>query len=219
MHLLVTGGNGFIGRRLCKRALAADHTVTSVSRSGPPPQRHHSAWMADVRWVAADVFAPHRWRDQLADVDCVVHSIGTIREAPGTGVTFDRINGDSAILTALEAERAGVDRFVYISSSAKPPLVDERYLTARRQAEQAIADLEIEVAIPRFGPVYGPDQPHFPAAVNWLFRLIGDTEPIASRLGEDRPWNVEAAAAATFRIATMSDPPTNPVTAPTLRAL
>ncbi|WP_265109970.1 NAD-dependent epimerase/dehydratase family protein [Halosolutus halophilus] len=219
MHLLVTGGNGFIGRRICERAVADGHEVTSVARTGPPAQRHCGPWAADVTWVAADVFSPETWRDALPSVDCVVHSIGTISETPDAGGSFDRINGDSAIVAALEAERADVDRFVYISSSAKPPLVGQSYITARRRAERAIADLDMEVVVPRFGPVYGPDQPHFPELANWLFAAVGAFEPIARRLGDDRPFAVDRAAAAIYRLAAMPDPPASPVMAGTLADL
>jgi NADH dehydrogenase len=219
MHLLVTGGNGFIGRRLCRRALADGHEVTSVARSGPPPADHRGPWADNVEWVAADVFAPDEWREHLRGVDCVVHSIGTISENADAGVTFERINGDSAVVTALEAERAGVDRFVYISSIATPPLVDDDYILARRRAERAIADLEMDVVVPRFGPVYGPGQPHFPDPANRLFAALGRFEPVARRLGDSRPFSVEQAAAATYRLATTADPPASPVTAGALAAL
>ncbi|ELZ29129.1 NAD-dependent epimerase/dehydratase [Halosimplex carlsbadense 2-9-1] len=185
MHLLVTGGNGFIGRRVCERAVADGHDVTSVARSGPPAPEHRESWTGAVEWVAADVFAPHEWRDRLATADRLVHSVGTIDEAPTAGVTFERINGDSALVAALEAERAGVDRVVYVSSSTKPPLVREAYLTARRRAEAAIADLDPTVVVPRFGPVYGPDQPHFPAVANRLFAAVGRFEPVARLFGVD----------------------------------
>lgn len=214
MHLLVTGGNGFIGRRVCERAVAAGHDVTSVARSGPPAPEHRGAWTDAVEWVGADVFAPHEWRERLAGVDCLVHSVGTIDEDPSAGVTFERVNGDSAVVAALEAERAGVDRVVYVSSSAKPPLVRGAYLTARRRAEAAIADLDLTVVIPRFGPVYGPDQPHFPAAANRLFAALGRVEAVARLFGANRPVPVERAAAVTERLATMAAPPTGPVSGP-----
>ena len=218
MHLLVTGGNGFIGRRVCKRAIEAGHTVTSVARSGPP-DTDTGPWADGVTWVAADVFAPHEWRTHLTDADCLVHSIGTISEDPDAGVTFERINGDSAIIAALEAERAGVDRVVYISSSATPPLVREAYITARRRAEAALTDLDMETVIPRFGPVYGPDQPHFPALANRFFAALGRFDVVASRLGDDRPFQVDRAATIVFELATMPNPPASPVTAPTLAAV
>lgn len=214
MHLLVTGGNGFIGRRVCERAVADGHEVTSVARSGPPAREHRGSWTDAVEWVAADVFAPHEWRDRLATVDGLVHSVGIIDEAPEAGATFERVNGDSALVAALEADRAGVDRVVYVSSSTTPPLVREAYLTARRRAEAAIADLDPTVVVPRFGPVYGPDQPHFPTVANRLFAAVGRFEPVARLLGADRPLSVEQAAATTYRLATMGDPPSGVVTGP-----
>lgn len=216
MHVFVTGGSGFIGRRLCARAAEAGHTVTSLSRSGAP--ENETVRTNGVDWLAADVFAPHEWRDTLATVDCVVHAIGTLSETPDAGVTLERLNGDSAVITALEAERAGVDRFVYVSSSNKPPLVREAYITARRRAERAIADLDIEPVVPRFGPVYGPDQPHFPAAVNRLFAALGRFDPVARRFGADRPLPVERVADLLFDLTTMADPPSNPISVPTLLA-
>jgi uncharacterized protein YbjT (DUF2867 family) len=208
MHLLVTGGNGFIGRRVCRRAVADGNAVTSVARSGPPAPAHRGAWAAEVDWLAADVFAPQTYRDALVGVDCVVHSVGTLSETPRSGVTLERVNGDSAILTALEAERAGVDRFVYVSSSTKPPLVRAAYLTARRRAEAAIADLDVTVSIPRFGAVYGPDQPHFPAVANRLFAAVGERDWLARLFGEDRPLPVERVGRLVADLATDAAPPT-----------
>lgn len=219
MELLVTGGNGFIGRRICKRAVRDGHEVTSVARSGPPESSERGPWATDVDWIEGDVFAPQEWRDALEGVDTVVHSIGTLSESPTEGVTFERINGDSAILTALEAERAGVDRFVYISSSATPPLVSDRYLIARRRAEDAITDLDMEIVVPRFGPVYGPKQPHFPPIVNKLVSAVGRFERIAARMGEDRPFSVDQAATATYQLAVDEQTPTGTVRAQRLAAL
>ncbi len=216
MELLVTGGNGFIGRRVCERAVREGHAVTSVARSGPPSPDQRGPWAESVTWLAADVFAPDEWRAALSGVDTMVHSIGTISERPDEGVSFERLNGDSAILAALEAERAGVDRFVYVSSSAKPPLVDAAYIDARRRAERAIADLEMTIPVPRFGAVYGPDQPHFPAVANRLFAAAGAFEPVARLFGANRPLGVERAGAITYRLATTADPPTGPIPADTL---
>ena len=219
MHLLITGGNGFIGREVCRRTVADGNDVTSVARSGPPDPDWRDPWADEVTWVGADVFEPQQYRDLLDGVDTVVHSIGIIEEDPAAGVTFERVNGDSAILTALEAERAGVDRFVYISSSTTPPRTDRRYLDARRRAKQAITDLDMSVVVPRFGPVYGPGQPHFSGVVNRLFTALGSFEFVAQRFGADRPLGVEQAGSAVYRLATMANPPDGVVEAAELAGL
>jgi len=198
MHLAIFGGNGFIGRRVCRRAVADGHDVTSIARSGPPAPDQRGAWAEAVSWLAGDVFAPQEYRDALAGVDAVVHSIGIIDESPREGVTFERVNGDAAIIAALESERAGVDRFVLVSSAAQPPRVREAYLTAKRRAEAAIADLDLSTVVLRPGPVYGPAQPHFSGVVNRLLALIDTVGPVTERLGDGRPLDVETVGEAVY---------------------
>jgi len=197
--LLVVGGSGFIGRSICRIAVREGHEVRSVSRSGRPAV--DAPWTDEVSWTSADLFRPDAWRDRLDGVDAVVHSVGIISEAATDGVTFERVNGDSAILTALEAERAGVGTYVLLSSAVKPPGVRNAYLTAKRRAETAIADLALDNVTLRPGPVYGPDQPHFPSGVNALLRLIASVPPLAERLGESRPLHVDTVAQAAYRTA------------------
>ncbi len=202
---LVIGGSGFIGREVCRLAVRDGHDVRSVSRRGRPDV--DAPWTERVSWTSADLFRPDVWRGRLDGVDVVVHSVGTIAESPTDGTTFERVNGDSTILTALEAERAGVETFVFLSSAVKPPGVRHAYLTAKRRAEAAIADLDLRTVTLRPGPVYGPDQPHFPRAVNGLFRLVASVPPLADRLGESRPLSVETVARATYRVGLDPDEP------------
>ncbi|SNR22877.1 SDR family oxidoreductase [Halorubrum vacuolatum] len=197
--LLVVGGSGFIGREVCRLAVRDGHEVRSISRRGPPAV--DAPWTEQVAWTSADLFRPDAWRSRLDGVDIVVHAVGTITEAPTDGVTFERINGDSAILTALEAERAGVETFVFLSSAVKPPGVRHAYLSAKRRAEAAIAGLSFEHVTLRPGPVYGSEQPHFPTSVNTILRLVGSLTPLAERLGEARPLPVETVARAAYRSA------------------
>ena len=197
--LLVVGGSGFIGREICRLAVSDGHEVRSVSRSGRPET--DSPWTEAVSWTSADLFRPDAWRDRLDGVDAVVHSVGVISETPTDGVTFERVNGDSAILTALEAERAGVETYVFLSSAVKPPGVRNAYLTAKRRAEAAIADLDFDHVTLRPGPVYGADQPHFSPLVNAGLRLVDSLPPIADRLGESRPLPVDTVADAAYRTA------------------
>lgn len=197
--LLVVGGSGFIGREVCRLAVRNGHEVRSVSRSGRPAI--DAAWTDDVSWTSADLFRPNAWRDRLDGVDAVVHAVGTLSESPTDGTTFERVNGDAAILTALEAERAGVDAYVFLSAAVKPPGVRNAYLTAKRRAEAAIADLDLAAITLRPGPVYGSGQPHLPTAVNTLLRFVASVSPIADRLGEARPLSVETVARATYRTA------------------
>ena len=199
-RLLVVGGSGFIGRAICRQAVAAGHEVRSVSRSGQPTDVDER-WVEAVEWTSADLFSPHTWRDRLRGVDAVVHSVGIAHENPQEGITYERVNGDSAIITALEAERAGVDTFVFLSSAVKYPTARRAYLRAKRRAERAVEPLNLETVVLRPGPVYGPGQPHFPAPFNSLCRFVAAIDPLADRLGESRPISVDRVASVTVESA------------------
>lgn len=202
-ELLVVGGSGFIGREICRQAVEAGHDVRSISRSGRPDLGvgPGTAWVDAVEWTSADLFAPHAWRDCLRGVDSVIHAVGIAHESPASGVTFERLNGDSTILTALEAERAGVETFVFLSSAANYPTARNAYLQSKRRGERAVRDLALETVILRPGPVYGPGQPHFSRPVNWLCKLVDRLPQIATRLGEARPLSVDRVAEATLSAA------------------
>lgn len=194
-RLLVVGGSGFIGRAICRRAVGQGHEVRSVSRGGRPDNLGPAdRWAEAVDWTSADLFAPHAWRDRLRGVDAVVHSVGIAHENPQEGVTFERVNGDSAIITALEAERAGVESFVFLSSAVNYPTARRAYLRSKRRAERAIDNLNLETVVLRPGPVYGPDQPHFPQPLNVLCRLVAGIDSLAERLGDARPLSVDRVA-------------------------
>ena len=49
--LVVFGGNGFVGSRICEEAVKTGLAVVSISRSGGPKQ--NAAWTSDVEWVQA----------------------------------------------------------------------------------------------------------------------------------------------------------------------
>ena len=62
----------------------------------------------------------------------------------GTGekdgqLTYELMNRDSAIALAQESEREGVECFIYISAAAGAPMLPQRYITTKREAEATIA--------------------------------------------------------------------------------
>ena len=54
-------------------------------------------------------------------------------------LTYELMNRDSAIALAQESQREGVKCFVYISAAAGAPMLPQRYITTKREAETTIA--------------------------------------------------------------------------------
>ena len=193
-RLFITGGSGFIGRELVRRAVTGGHEVHSLSRSGRPAVAE--SWTTEAEWITADVFEPHEWRASLEGCDAVVHTIGIVSTTPKEGPITERMDGDSAIITALEAERANVPVFVFLSAVDTPSFVSNEYVAAKRRAEQAIADLDIRTVVLRPGLIYtdNNDNPHFPDIVNKAMKAIDEREWLARRLGRNRPLAVGTVA-------------------------
>ena len=188
--LLVTGGNGFIGGEVCKAAVRRGYEVVGVARSGAPEL--DELWVDEVTWVKANVLEPNLWRAHLTNCDAVVHSIGILKEHPDKGVTFERINGDTAIVAAEEAEGAGVGAFVFVSASTTPPTVDKAYLEHKRRAEAEITKKNLRPVILRPSLVYGSRRP--------LSNVVGKAVEFAQKIPgvpqEDRPISVETLGSA-----------------------
>ena len=127
MHVLVTGGAGFIGRHLVPILLERGHDVSIVDSlteniHGPDPQLP-SSLTEDSRFVRADIRDTDAWRF-LSDAapDAVIHL------AAETGVgqsmyeirryTDVNIQGTATMLDAVRESVGGVERIVLASSRA-----------------------------------------------------------------------------------------------------
>lgn len=102
MKILVVGGNGFIGSAVCRAALAKGFQVTSVSSSGRPyrtPKGHSPAWTSKVTWLRGNAFQPSSFAHIVAEVDAVVHTLGTLIE----GATYKQSVRDGNLIGLLSS--------------------------------------------------------------------------------------------------------------------
>ncbi|KAJ5126103.1 hypothetical protein N7448_005413 [Penicillium atrosanguineum] len=103
-RLVVAGGSGFLGSRICKSAAARGWTVTSLSRSGEPrwetvtDSSERPSWASSVEWAKADMLKPESYKPFLNGASAVVHSMGILLEADYKGV----VQGREPILSGLQ---------------------------------------------------------------------------------------------------------------------
>ncbi|CAL8467766.1 g7304 [Coccomyxa elongata] len=133
--LVIFGGNGFVGSRVCEEALKTGLSVVSVNRSGPPKQS--ADWIKGVEWVKADVFDVGSWRDQLNGAVGVISCLGAF----GSNDFMQKICGDSNITVFNEAAQAGVPRAAFISvhDYGFPSAVLPGYFQGKKRAEETLA--------------------------------------------------------------------------------
>ncbi|KAL2164418.1 hypothetical protein VTH06DRAFT_3634 [Thermothelomyces fergusii] len=107
-RIVVFGGNGFLGSRICRAAVARNWDVTSVSRSGRPnwlaitDSPTPPAWSHAVSWERGDIFRPAQWTALLGGADCVVHSLGILLEADYKGVLSGQESPISGLRRAFD---------------------------------------------------------------------------------------------------------------------
>ncbi|UNI14268.1 hypothetical protein JDV02_000913 [Purpureocillium takamizusanense] len=102
--LVVCGGSGFLGSRICKYAVARGWDVTSISRSGEPKWENVTdsadtpPWSHKVSWERADILRPVTYAPLLKGADYVVHSMGILLEADYKGI----VSGKDSPIAGLQ---------------------------------------------------------------------------------------------------------------------
>ncbi len=151
MKVLVTGGTGVIGEGLIPALLEGGHTVRLLTRGAANDARQ---WPDEVEAFAADVCRPDTLEGAAEGCEAVVHVTGIVEEAPPE-ITFELVNVEGTRNIMREAERAGVDRFIFISSLGADRGESE-YHRSKLSAEEIVKTYPGAWLILRSGNVYGP---------------------------------------------------------------
>jgi len=108
--LLVIGGNGFVGREVCKAAVQAGFQVTSLSRRGTNPDAG-DADLAQVTWNAGNALDKGTVTKYVNDADAVVHCIGLLFDAK-SGITWANniVSGSRAAVDPEESTYDNITR-------------------------------------------------------------------------------------------------------------
>lgn len=158
--VFLTGGSGFLGSHLADALVAAGHEVTASVRRTSDTRRLDRL---GLRTVELDL-GTEDGRETVAVLDgcdAVVHC-GALTRARNES-EFRAVNATGTRRLAKAAARAGVGRFVFISSLAArgPDGADgpvSPYGRSKAEAEAALASLRgpMKVTVLRPGGVYGP---------------------------------------------------------------
>lgn len=144
--LAVTGGTGFVGQHLLRMALAEGFDVRALTRGWKPPEE-------EIAWVDGALDRPNSLVKLCAGADAVIHIAGLIS---GTRASFEAVNVAGTANMIDAARRAGVRRFVHISSLAAREPELSNYGWSKARSERLVAASGLEWTIVRPPAVYGP---------------------------------------------------------------
>jgi nucleoside-diphosphate-sugar epimerase len=188
---LVTGGSGFVGKPLCKELLGQGWQVVAAARShycqSPPGLE-----MAVVGAIGGET----NWTDALRGTDVVIHLAARVHimrdEAADPLAEFRVVNVQGTLTLARQAAKAGVRRFIYLSSikvngeqtlpgqaftEQDMPAPLDPYAISKYEAEEGLLKLAqqtgMEVVIIRPPLVYGAGvKANFLNMMRWLHKGV-----------------------------------------------
>jgi len=183
MDVLVTGGTGYIGRRLIPRLAAGGHSVRALVRPGSEAKAP-----AGCEVIAGNALDPADVGAALTGGGTLVHLIGVPHPSPAKAAEFERVDGAS-VEAALEGVRraarsgAALRHFVYLSVAHPAPAM-RAYWSVRQRCERRIAELGVAATFLRPWYVLGPGH-RWPVVLAPLYafaRLIPAWRQTADRL-------------------------------------
>lgn len=179
MNAFVTGSTGLLGSNLVKQLLESGHTVKALARSAAKAQQLLGTH-PNLTIVVGDLEDIPGFAPQMAGCDLLFHCAAYFREYFGQGdhwPKLKRINVDGTIALLNQSEQLGLQKVIYVSSSAvighgangkpgdesTPPgamITDNLYAKSKLLAEEAIAkwlpdhQLPVVLILPTW--MYGP---------------------------------------------------------------
>ena len=177
--VFVTGGTGYIGRRVVEALVGRGHRVRVLARRGS--ERKAPAG-ADV--VVGDPFDRSTFANAIETGDAFLQLLGVPHPSPAKATQFVEIDLRSATESIAAAAAAGVNHFVYVSV-AQPAPVMHAYQQARAQAELALGRSGLRRTIVRPWYVLGPGHrwPYALLPLYWALERVPATRASARRLG------------------------------------
>ncbi|MBF8669040.1 SDR family oxidoreductase [Pseudomonas putida] len=188
--VMVTGATGFVGAHLLKSLIALERfdAVPCVRRN------MSGALGMDNAVLVGDINGTTDWKEALSNVDVVVHVAARahVGKEPVADplILYRQVNVEGTLNLARHAAKAGVQRFIFISSigvngnaNTRPFTVNDGpdprdpYAKSKWEAEQGLWEVQqktgMEIVIIRPPLVYGPGAPgNFGRLVTWVERGI-----------------------------------------------
>jgi uncharacterized protein YbjT (DUF2867 family) len=150
MKILVTGGTGVIGEGVIPELLQRGHAVRLLSRHAKEDAKQwHGVEPFDGNVADASSIS-----NAAEECDAVLHIVGIVSETPPEA-TFAKVNVGGTRNLLKEAKRAGVQRFLYVSSLGAD-VGESDYHRSKREAEQLVERSGLQWTIVRPGNVFGP---------------------------------------------------------------
>jgi uncharacterized protein YbjT (DUF2867 family) len=149
--VFITGGTGYIGKRLTKQLLQRGHSVIALVRKGS-----ENKVTAGAKAIVADPFDAGSFRQSVPKGSVFVQLLGVSHPSPKKAKQFNEIDLVSVKASADAAAGAGVSKFVYISVAMVPSKLMQAYQAVRKEGEAYCKSKQLNCTFIRPWYVVGP---------------------------------------------------------------
>jgi uncharacterized protein YbjT (DUF2867 family) len=164
--VFITGGTGYMGKRLIKILLDEGFKVTALVR-----QQSIKKLPAGCLPVIANPFDAASYADSIHAEGIFIHLLGVSHPGPKKKSLFYSVDLASLKASVEAAKQAGVKHFVYSSVAQYPTKIMADYQEARKQGEQVITESGLTATFVRPWYVVGPGH-YWPMLFSPVFKLL-----------------------------------------------
>ena len=143
----LTGGTGFVGGATLDRLIAAGWKVRALARRAQAPK-------SGVEWIAGGLDDAASLTRLCDGADAVLHIAGVVNAYEPAEFESGNVTGTANLIAAIK--RAGISRFLHVSSLAAREPGLSRYGASKARAEKLVATSLLDWTIIRPPGVYGP---------------------------------------------------------------
>jgi uncharacterized protein YbjT (DUF2867 family) len=193
-HVFIAGATGYTGRVLVELiAKSPDWRPVAHLRPG---SRHASALPPEAKRYEVDLSNTEALISAMAGCEAVVSLIGTTRAQFGPGISYETVDVGTTQLLVNAAQRAGVKRFVLVSSIGASES-GVAYLRAKAAAEKIVRNSGLSYVILRPSAIVGPGR-QWPRIFIPLAMALRYLPGLKQLVDEYRPVHVNTLARAIF---------------------
>lgn len=177
--VFITGGTGYLGRRLVPMLRNRGHAITALARPGS-----ESRLPPGIQARAGDALDSASLKSSLGDCDTWIQLIGTPSPAPWKAARFRAVDLRAVTASIQALPGSSIRHYVYLSV-AHPAPVMRAYIQAREEAEAGLRASGVPATILRPWYVLGPGHlwPYALLPIYKLLEILPPTREGALRMG------------------------------------